>query len=260
MAFLSYFYFYDAFLNQRGYQKDLEQIETRITDLGLEGRVSRLGLFKNVKDMLKEAIRRGAETIVAVGNDDTARRVIEIFPDFRAAFGMIPLGQPTAFADFLGIPYGAAACDILSARIVEKIDVGKINDQYFLQNIAVPETKRVRLTCEDKYAVTTVGSGFMEVCNLNHFSSKGGEAACNPRDGVLETFVSGRRSRFAFWRYLKKGDFNREISRFPSRRVTVQSDEPVTILKDGGPIKEKSFKIEVAPQKLRIITGRGRKF
>ncbi len=254
-----YFYFYDAFLSERRFAKNLAEIETRLTDLGLEGRTGRLVLFRNAKDMLREAVRRGAKTIVAVGNDETVRRVVEVYPDFSIPLGIIPLSTPTAMADFLGIPYGVAACDVLSARIVQDIDIGQINDKYFLTSVEFPHAENVTLACEGKYAVKTTGRGDIEICNLLSFN-RAREYACNPRDGVFDAFVSGAKSSVF-------GNVRRVFGRgaqaqsvFPLRHIEVKSASPVTAIYDGGKMEESNFVIEMAREKLRVITGRGRKF
>ncbi|MCK4553680.1 hypothetical protein KAU19_01815, partial [Candidatus Parcubacteria bacterium] len=61
-------YIYDSYVNQKKYDKVLARIETRITDLGLNGKISRLGLMKNIPDLVYNELKRGVKTIIAVGN------------------------------------------------------------------------------------------------------------------------------------------------------------------------------------------------
>lgn len=64
-----YIYIYDSFVNHKKYEKVLARIETRITDLGLNGKIVRIGIMTSVHDVVENELRKGANTIIAVGNN-----------------------------------------------------------------------------------------------------------------------------------------------------------------------------------------------
>ena len=127
-----YFYLYDAFLRDKKYERTLAKIEGRLLELNILGKSEKLTLLKSMRDVVKNAIKRGAETIVVVGDDQTVSKIMTYVADEDIILGIIPIGHNTQLASSLGIPQGIAACDILSSRIVERIDLGKANDAFFV--------------------------------------------------------------------------------------------------------------------------------
>src|SRR5690554_1968114 len=85
-----------------------------------------------------DAIDRKFDIIISAGGDGTLNEVINGMagkPE-RPPLGIIPLGTTNDFARALGIPKDyEAACEIIIAQEVDLIDVGKVNDRYFI-NIA----------------------------------------------------------------------------------------------------------------------------
>lgn len=85
-----------------------------------------------------EAVERGFDVIIAAGGDGTLHEVINGMagkPN-RPPLGIIPLGTTNDFARALGIPKTwERACDIIVKGQRTPIDVGRINDKYFV-NIA----------------------------------------------------------------------------------------------------------------------------
>lgn len=89
--------------------------------------------------LAEEAIRRGFRRIVAVGGDGTWSNVGNAIlrSGERAKLGLVPGGTGCDLAKTLGIPPRdvAACCRIVLDGRVRTIDVGRIEDRYFL-NIA----------------------------------------------------------------------------------------------------------------------------
>lgn len=260
-----YTYLYDSFLSEPKYTKTLGNVETRITDLGIQGRIDRVSVFKSAKEILNEAIRRGSTTVVIVGNDETIRKTIEVIPNFDLTFAIIPIGSPNRIAKFLGIPEGEAACDTLSARIIEKIDLGKINNKFFFSNIVIPQTS-VSVRCNESFDITPENVGSVYIHNLP-FSNDSFEPPANtshPCDGVLDLYVSTPpTSAFGKVRWLlgKSGNLSKDrISVIPVKKLGIKSENPFTILVDGAKIESSEFTIEVVPGVLKMIMGKERQF
>ncbi len=86
----------------------------------------------------KAAAERGFDLVVAAGGDGTLYEVINgLAPlQIRPTLGIIPAGTTNDFARALGIPRDIdKACEILIRGHKKEIDIGKVNDQYFI-NIA----------------------------------------------------------------------------------------------------------------------------
>src|SRR3989344_7026326 len=127
-----YLYLYDSFLNNKKFSNTLARIETRLTDLGIGGKICRISPLRNIKELILDEIRNGVKTVVVVGDDKTLNQIVNGVAKYDITVGLIPIGPDNRIAQTLGIPEGQKACDVLAARIIEKIDLGKINETYFL--------------------------------------------------------------------------------------------------------------------------------
>ena len=54
-----YLYIYDNFLTEKKYQSLLYKIENRLVDLDIKGRVVRLNILKNMRDVVDSGIKQG---------------------------------------------------------------------------------------------------------------------------------------------------------------------------------------------------------
>jgi diacylglycerol kinase (ATP) len=86
----------------------------------------------------ERAVARGFDVIVAAGGDGTIYEVVNGMAEKKArpALGIIPCGTSNDFARALGIPRSVTrACTIIAGGNTRRVDLGRINDRYFI-NIA----------------------------------------------------------------------------------------------------------------------------
>ena len=256
-----YFYIYDSFLREKKYERDLAIIETRLTDLGISGKIGRLTPFTNARGLIRDEARRGVQTVVVVGNDETVAKVIDGIGEEKITLGILPVGSPTYIANSLGIPEGPDACDELSKRITQKIDLGRINGRFFLSDVRIPRG-RVIIEGEGKYRISTLvqdcevivsnlRSQAMATMIFTDTSQPG-----DPKDGWLDALITPRPSFGDMFR--KKG--SAVCSVFPLRKMNISSEEPIAVVADGREFSGNNLCIEVVPDRLKIITGRERAF
>jgi len=246
-----YFYCFDSFLSNKKYQKVLAKIEKRIIDLGIEGKFEHLTILKNLEELIREVIKKGAKTIVAVGNDQTVAQIINTIADNDIVLGIIPVGRKNKIAKLLGIPKGELACDVISNRLIENIDLGKINHHYFLTSLKIINPE-MALECDDNYKVIPPSSQEINIFNLDWRGKK----IFNPKDGVLETFINPVSS----WKSIFKAQ---KESLFPVKKVKVielNKEKPSKIIVDGLKVLKRPITIKIAPQQLKVIVGKERKF
>src|SRR3989338_2880950 len=101
-----YLYLYDSFLNQKKYTSALARIETRLTDLGIGGKICRLSPLRNIKELIADELANGVKTIVVVGNDKTLSEAINFVAQHDVTLGLIPIGPNNSLAGQLGLPAG----------------------------------------------------------------------------------------------------------------------------------------------------------
>jgi len=244
-----YCYLYDEFIQgNKRYERELLDIENRLTDLGIAGKISRLALFRNAEEMIRDEIDRGVKTVVVLGNDDTIRKVLDVISESKIVLGLIPIGPKNELARLLGIPNGVEACDVLSARRIEQIDVGTINGRKFITGVRVPDF-RAELMCNDgKYRVVPTSRADLEIQNLADI--------CNPCDGMLSANIhsSVRKGWGPFARHEQTN------SVLPFQFLAIRSDKPISLYADGEEMQGTRFDIGIEAMILKVIIGKSRVF
>lgn len=247
-----HYYIYDDFVQDKKFERDLFKIENRLADLDIAGKIGRLALFKNASELIQDEVKRGVTTVIVVGNDQTVFKVLDTLAETGATLGIIPLGSPNTIAQMLGIPEGVEACDTISNRLVEKLDLGRINGRRFVSEVrfakATPE-----IVCDKSYIITPTVPGTIEVRNLT-VGDATGKGASDPRDGKLELFIETPQGLGL----LKKKRPNKTL--LPLKRMAFESKRALEAMVDGEVIKGNIFKLEAEPKKLNAIVGKTRLF
>lgn len=252
-----YVYLYDDFLRQKRYSTTLKSIENRLTDFGIAGKIIRLQSFTNPEAVIQDEIRRGAENIVIVGNNETFGRVCSRAAALQAVFGFIPVGPNNEIAEVLGIPTGVEACEVLSRRRKIGLDVGWVNNRYFVSQLHIP-AHPILIEYDEKFAVSALtGKMQLVVCNLQPFiwKQKGKkDFVVHPQDGKLEAFMRP----LSFKKMFK--EVYEDPSVFPFEEMHITSDKPFVMIADGKKSKETKVTIRLAKKRIQMIVGRDRKF
>ncbi|MDQ5938715.1 MAG: DAGKc protein [Patescibacteria group bacterium] len=246
-----YLYIYDSFLSDKKYTDLLSQIEKRVTDLGIKGRIARLSILKNMKELITDGIKSGVQTVVVIGNVQTFAKVINIVAGLDVVLGLIPVENDNKIAKMLGVPPKVLACDILASRIIKKIDLGLINNHYFMGQA---ELNNASVLIEyDGYSVrpTTVNNNI----TIYNFADRSVAPNSSPVDGVLELVITP----------IKSGVFGKKnvvgtVLPFSKIKISTEGEDQVSILTDEQVIMKTPAEVSVAPQKLRVIVGPERCF
>jgi len=245
-------FIYDSFLNQKKYDRLLARLETRITDLGLNGKISRLSLIRNVAETVESELKRGAKTIVAVGNNQLVNQIVNSLAGQLVPLGIIPVGQTNNdLANGLGIASAEDACDILSARLLARLDLGLAGQTYFLGQAAIGNQGTV-IDMNKDYTIETKNQGMIYVFNLANAAVKlPTKVKLRPDDGLLELVVSAQASGFLKQRL--------DNSIFKITKITIANPKAQLLL-DGSIALDTPAEITVAPKCLNVIVGKNRNF
>ncbi len=253
-------YIYDTFVSDKKHMNKVSRVETRITDLGLNGKIVRLGLISSVSDAIENEIKKGAKTIIAVGDKQILNQAVNAMAQLLAhetigesvPLGFIPVGKKDLLtADFLGVGSAELACDILSQRRIETLDLGQANNNYFLFSAVVP-TEYTTIEIDENYTIEIKEPGEIGVVNLPlGFTLPQTDGA----DGSLELVIKTAQGK----KYLpgKRGSSNQGIFAFNKLRV-INKKHPVLL--DGAKKLTAPVDIQVAPMKISLIVGKDRKF
>lgn len=252
-----YIYLYDALLREKKYDSVIRAIETRLTDYDIAGKIIRLQQFTDAGEIIEEEIRRGASTVIIVGNDHTFGRVLSRGAVLDTTFGFLPIGTENTIASVLGIPPGVDACDIISRRRTVLLDVGWFNNRYFVSKLHIPPSD-ITVEYDENFSVRPqYGKMELVVCNLQpyHFRARGKkDIVVHPQDGKLEAFLRPM---------IGKGLFRERFedpSIFPFEEMVVSSKKPFVVEADGKTSKETRITIRLTKEKIRMIVGKERRF
>lgn len=257
-----YSYIYDSFLSANKYRKILERIEVRLGVLGIPGKMKRLNILHHQREAIEESIRRGAKTIVLVGDDHGIVQAIDTLAKHDIAVGIIPVGNEKnlRIARTFGIPPLELACEVLSRRSIARLDLGKIASHYFLTNAEVQATTFRCVFPRRTFSVEPiVAKASLTIMNLA-LAPLGNEKILqsNPRDGILELII--RDATTSFVDVFRSKKTQKMPSIFPIQEIELTEPEGATVTMDGWRSVKLPLTVTVAPQKLRIIIGRERLF
>ncbi|MDD5294576.1 MAG: diacylglycerol kinase family protein [Patescibacteria group bacterium] len=249
-------YIYDDYVNTKKYDNALARIETRITDLGLNGKIIRLGLLENINEA-----KRGAKTIVAVGSDQTVNKIINAIINaeinnqmkVETPLGIIPVGnEGNTIAETLGIGREEEAGDVLSARRLEKLDIAQAGRNFFISQARIA-SQGTTLEIEKDYSIEILEPGEINVINLSVFSDLPEEAKPNPRDKTLELYIKTKGGR-------KFSNLNPSSNQsfFSLKKLTIINQKHPIILDNAVEIPTPA---EISVNRsLNVIVGKERRF
>lgn len=252
-----YVYLYDNFLRQKKYETVLKNIETKLTDYGIAGKIIRLQNFTNAERVINDEVQKGAHTVVIVGNDVTFGHVLSRAASCDITFGFLPVGTENSIASVLGIPVSEEAADTLAKRRKVRLDVGWFNNRYFVSQLHV-QPSDISVEYDERFKVSSKSQKMeLVVCNLQPFSwkKKGKNVVIHPQDGKLEAFLRPLAKK----RLFRKESYE-DPSIFPFEEMIVSSQVPFTVHADGKMSKETKIKIKLAKSRIEMIVGRDRRF
>ncbi|NTW06081.1 MAG: hypothetical protein HGA27_08200 [Peptococcaceae bacterium] len=246
-------YIYDGYLGNHKYAKILAKIETRLTDLGLNGKICRLGVIKNYQDLIQGEIRRGAKTLIAVGNDETLNKVINSLSGSDIPVGLIPLDkEKNTIASHLGIDEGIAACDVLSARRLAKIDLAVANSTYFLTEASISGEGTI-VDLDKNYTIESPNSAVIKIINLALSEETNNFAMTSPNDGQLELYIENGITNGL----LKKKAVSKSL--FTADKFYIKNEKE-SLLLDNCALISPPVEIRVLKDALTLIVGKKRGF
>ena len=251
---VGYSYIYDDFLSDRGFEREVAALETKLNTYDLAGRIGRLALFRSPKDLVEGMVKDGTKTLIIVGNDSTLDKVMWFLPDLGITVGYIPIVGPSAVGELFNIPVGVAACEIITSRLVETIDTGKIDNRYFLTEVSVSATLAT-LDVEGRYRVSPMDGGSLVIRNRSAYD-KDYILQNDTSTGGLEAIITAQpQSRRGFsWKKRPQDE-----TRIFLNHGKLFSKDPIEAKVDAHVVSGFRFEVESVKRNFRFITGRGRR-
>ncbi len=254
---MPYFYLYDSYLQDKKFSNQLIRLETTLADLGIQGKIGRLTLLKSMRDLIEGGLRDNTDTVVVVGNDTTFSQAAEVIAKkTKTTMGFIPLGEKNqTLADLFGIPIGLLACHTLSSRIIAQIDLGKINNQFFIRSVAGEGLASI--DCDGQYQINLDSPHFIKICNLDSWPDQT-QFVSDPQNNLLEVILAPK--QMGSWWGSKKNKPSASLLPLKTFKISSLEKDELTLIVDGHKIVKTPVVLNVAVEKLRIIVGRNRLF
>lgn len=246
-------YIYDSYLSDKKYFNAVNEIESRLTDLGLSGRVCRLSPLRSLRDVINQELKRMPKTLVVIGNDSIVSQAISLMGGSDVPFGIIPIGEPNHIAWRLGIDEEHAGA-ILSARRLVQIDLGVVDNKTFLKSAEVTGD-RLRLLIDNNYYVESNGAKVEIINFLLNEEMDEMVAKTSYHSGQLHLVITKELVK----KGLLKNKTHIEQSVIPFTELSVESDG-ATIMLDGFVKINNPQKVFVLPKGLKAIVGKQRNF
>jgi YegS/Rv2252/BmrU family lipid kinase len=271
-----------------------ENLKERLKVLGIAGEFAKSTGPGDVAKLTNLAINKGFKTIVAVGGDGTINEAINAISKKNVVLGIVPMGNTNELAKLLGIDGWQNACNILAARKVEEIDLGKINDQYFitsasigfdnvifglekyakssfpantLYNFKIANAARtfkpmdLNIEFAENFKVSTTCCNFsIANCTFTDYLPQ----KSRPQDDLFDAIILNNLSFRDLVSYGKgKLDIRKRpgsFSVFHTKKVTITSKESLPVSADGQIVAQTPVTIEISDRKLKVIVSRRRHF
>ncbi|MFH1744996.1 MAG: diacylglycerol kinase family protein [bacterium] len=255
-------YIYDSYVSQKKFENQVAKIETRITDLGLNGKIVRLGIMNSVYNIVENELKKTVKTITAVGSNNILNQIVNAIAKLSSLnelshdipLGFIPVGKKdNSIAEFLGIKPEEEACDTLSSRRIEQLDLGRVNNHYFLTEATIP-TNGTTIEIDENYSIEIMEKGDIYVVNIPVEASFPHGVKHDAKDGELELFInSGNGLNF-----FPGAQKNQSKSVFSFNKLNIINKNKPIIL-DGSIKIDAPAEISIAKEKINMIVGKDRK-
>ncbi|OGL89042.1 hypothetical protein A3I42_04325 [Candidatus Uhrbacteria bacterium RIFCSPLOWO2_02_FULL_49_11] len=249
-----YHYFFDPSLRHKRFHQDVARVETRITDLGIKGRFTRLTPLHDLRETVEESLTQGARTLIAVGNDHLLSRIASVLRNHpHCTLGMIPAGVgPFLISHTLGIPESIAACDTLAARRLEAFDAGVMNNNELFISTIEMHNILCSIECDAKYHLTPLSASHTTIQNLISFQYP--DYCDSPADGLFSIYIHPQ-APSSWWRTRNAV----EPTHCTAKKITVtplNGESTATV--DGFKIIRLPFTTEILQHHFTFIVGRTR--
>lgn len=243
-------YIYDDFLNKSRYRRALAKVEIRLTDLGLNGKIIRLGAIKNVREVIQSEIKNGAKNIIAVGNNETVNKVVSAIMSSKSydlfkkelLFSIIPIGDNNSIAESLGIKKSEDACNIILARRVENINIAWAGKNIFINKLELVNNG-LKIEIDNKYEIELINKkNSAHIINIADKKSLNFFEKISPQDNLLNIMI----------------DKGKDETFIASKNIKIKGLGEVIL--DSCLLEKTPIDIGLLQENLNIIVGKERSF
>jgi diacylglycerol kinase (ATP) len=282
-------------------QQAIQRVCAQLEEHGWSIRLKQTQRPGDATVLAREAAHAGCDVVVVAGGDGTLNEAVNGLVDTQTALGVLPVGTGNRWARQLGLPIYLLATPLraheaateLAEATVRRIDVGKVNERYFLcwagigldAQITTEMEPRPRhtkhlgiipyiiagvLVARDFQGVRTrvqldekVVRGRTLLILASNIQQYAGQLHVVPQarldDGLLDVFVFKGLGfpyalRHLFTMLSRQWLQDPRIVHRQARYVKIQTDRPIPVQVDGDPAGSTTpVTLQIIPRALRVL-------
>jgi YegS/Rv2252/BmrU family lipid kinase len=291
---------YNPIAGPRDVWRELKRVRRELAARGWSVEIEATRRPGEATRLAREAARAGLGAVWAAGGDGTVNEAVNGLVGTETALGVLPVGTGNVWARQLHLPVytlthpfrlRVAAIALAGGRI-RRVDVGRLNDRYFLLWTGIgfdaqitsdmePRTKQIKRLGVLPYIVAGVTlarefSGvrthlvldgralrgralLVVVSNVQLYSIFHLTPQARMDDGLLDVFVFKGLGGFLYMLRMAGQLFvgrhlqNPRVVQRTARQVTVWTETPMAVQADGEPLGTTPVSIQVVPRALRVL-------
>lgn len=259
------------------------QLQGLLAEFKIAGETARVTPLRSIADLVDTASQRGANTLVACGNDDTFNLMLAALKGRDFTLGFVPFDENSFLAKILGIDSVFAGVKTIAARRIEKIDLARITGNYFISylefgvlsqdlkktgwwstmKILSTEPKNLSIRIDNSYNININALGGL-VVNTRSTSCES-QSIANPTDGNLDLLILEKLSRSEILRYRKtiaQGCLEDvpKTTVIKCKKIEFLEPRGTNLSMLGRVVAKFPAMVEIIPQRSRMIVGKNRTF
>jgi YegS/Rv2252/BmrU family lipid kinase len=281
------------------YAQHVHEVEETIAFLRTSGWNVELRLTEAAGDarrLAREAVEQKADAVIAAGGDGTINEVIQELAGSETALGVLPIGTVNVWAREMDIPLDSGgAREVLLHGTTRHVDLGRVNDRYFLLMVGIGFDGEVTQSVEKKplkrfgvlgYLLASIMmsfkfDGFRASLKIDEREVRtraiqivigntqlyGGaikltwQAKCD--DGLLDVCIVRTGSRLRHMLLLMDLLLHREqahqqVSYATCESIEVRTRRPIAVQIDGDPAGQTPAILRTVPNALKVIVPQKR--
>lgn len=267
-----------------------DRLKSRLSELGIAGEFVKSIGEGDAKKLAAMGVKKGYKTIVAVGGTSTINEVINGVGSVGVAVGIIPIGDRNELAHSLGIPDWQNACNILAARKIETVNLGRVGKSYFLTSVDIgfraemadqkpAENSILHKALHYKKAFSGVSKFKLQKATLNFDNEyladadffnikvlttkkpKVKKGDIGEKNGFIKVKITGKMSNISSLKYVfdpggLSSSKQPDISVFHCKKVVINTKKPLPVSIDGKVSYKTPVMCEISDKKIKLIVAR----
>ncbi len=290
---------YNPTAGPRDVRRDLKSVRSYLKRRGWSVEMRVTEKSSDATTLARAAAQAGCDVVIAAGGDGTVNEVVNGLVGTQTALGVLPAGTGNMWAKQLHIPTYTLVNPLrlreaaagLTKGVIHSIDVGQVNDRYFLCWAGIGLDAQVTAEMEPRqrytkrlgvlpYAIAAVlvardfpgvrtrvflDGGIVRgrtllilVSNIQQYSMLNVARKARVDDGLLDVFIfKGLGFPYAVHHLLKvisqRYLQDPQIVHRQARHIEVQTEWAVPVQVDGDPIGTTPVTLKIVPRALRVL-------